>query len=115
MRPFVVGVAASVAASALLYVVLGAMEALSQPLRLGVMALVLVLGVVVAWLASRGMRQHEGEGTAVGHRIKGKGDVTVKGVDVERSDGNVRVGDDLESGGEVTVQDVRVGRRRDSE
>jgi hypothetical protein len=113
VRPFVVGAATSVVASALVYLLLAATEALSPPLRLGAMALVLVLGVVVAWLASRGARQHEGKGTSVGRRIKAKGDVTVKGVDVGGSEGNVRVGDDLESDGEVTVQDVRVGHRRD--
>ncbi|HEU4392143.1 MAG TPA: hypothetical protein VFR04_00760 [Solirubrobacterales bacterium] len=110
MRPFVAGVAASVAASALLYIVLAAMEALSPLLRLGAMALVFVLGVVAAWLASRGAREHEGKGVSVGHRVKAKDDVTVKDVDVERSNGDVRVGADLESGGKVTVKDVRIDR-----
>jgi membrane protein implicated in regulation of membrane protease activity len=113
MRSFVAGVAASLVASAIVYFVLAATEALPLLLRLGAMALVLVLGVVVAWLASRGARQHEGEGISVGRRIKAKGGITVKDVDVERPDGNVRVGDDLKSGDEVAIKDVRIGRRRD--
>jgi hypothetical protein len=99
-------------ASAVIYFVLAATEALSFPVRLVVMALVLVLGVAVAWAASRDTRD---PGAAVGDQIDAAGDVTVERVDVERSGGNTRVGTRLKSGGTARVSDVRVAPSEDSE
>jgi hypothetical protein len=90
-------------------------DALSPLVRLVVMALLLVLGVSAAWLASRGLRDGGTEGTAVGDRIDAGGDVTVERVNLDGSGGDTRVGTNLKSGGTVRVSDVRVARREDPE
>lgn len=114
VRSFVVGVAASVVASAVFFLVTAATDALSPPMRLAAMALVLVLGIAAAWAATRGARDKDA-GTAVGDRIAAEGDVTVERVNVEGSGGDTRVGTNLKSGGTARVSDVRVARREDPE
>jgi hypothetical protein len=115
VRQFVVGIAASVVASALIYLVLAATEAAPLPVRLAVMALVLVLGIAVAWVVSRDIQDSDGEGTTVGSHINAANDITVEHLDVKGSGGGVRVGTNLKSRGKVRVSDVRVGRGEDSE
>ena len=115
MRSFVVGVAASVAASAVIFLALAATDALSPFLRLVVIASLLVLGVAAAWLASRGARDGEEAGTAVGDQVDAAGDVAIERVDVKRSGGETRVGTNLKSGGTARVSDVRVAGDEDPE
>jgi hypothetical protein len=115
VRSFVAGVAAAVVASAVLYFVLAATEALSSPVRLAVMALVLVLGIAMAWKASRETYDPGAVGIAVGDRIDSAGDVTVERVDVQQAGNSTRVGTNVKSGGAVRVSDVRVTHREDSE
>ncbi len=114
MRSFVAGVAAAVVASAVLYFVLAATEALSFPARLAVMALVLILGVAVALRVSRDSCDPGTVGTAVGDRIASVGDVTVERVDVQEFGESTRVATNVQSGGTVRVSDVRVTHGEDS-
>ncbi len=113
VRTFVIGVASSVTASAVIYLALAATGTLSSLLRLAVMALLFVLGVIVAWLASADARAGHSQSTSVGNRIDATGSISVEQVEVKGS-GETHVGTDLKSGGATRIRDIRIDRGEDS-
>jgi len=113
MRGFAVGVASSVVASGITYMVFAAANALSLPFRLLIVTAVLAAGVVIAWRISRQEESPRSASMKVGTDIDTGGNLAIEGLRGDAS-GDVEIGSRLEADGNVNIKDIKLTRSEDS-
>lgn len=116
MNSTVAGVAASVVASVITYLLFDLADALSVPLRVLSMSVVLVVGIVITRKASGGRSDEPKKTTTkIGSGNRAKGDIDVKRTKTESAAGDTEIGSSSEADGTIRVEDTEVTRGGNAE
>jgi hypothetical protein len=110
MRALAYELAVAVAAASVT-VVFGLTDRLSGVLQWAVVGGAGSVAVIAACFAGRRVKEHPELKTHVASRISASGRVLVQGVRIRRtgSEGDVRVGTDIQSGAGVEIRDIDIG------